>query len=85
MNLLNIQKKIIQGGIYMAEQIKSKGNRNKRFFTLSVLGIIFLIVGICIVTIHGAPLRGSGAGTFLIIIGFIMLVIAALRAFYKRS
>ena len=69
----------------MPEQIKTKGNRNKRNFTRSVLGIIFFIVGICIVTIHGAPLRGSGAGTLLIVIGVIMLGLETLRAIRKRS
>jgi hypothetical protein len=69
----------------MSDQTKTKGNRNKHAVTLSFLGIIFFIIGICIVTIHGAPLRGSGAGTFLIVTGIVMLVIAGLRAFYKRS
>jgi hypothetical protein len=52
---------------------------------LAVIGIILFILGILIVSIHGAPLRGSGAGTILIIIGVVMLVIAAVRAFYKPA
>ena len=69
----------------MPEQIKTKGNLNKRNFSRSVLGIIFFIVGICIVTIHGAPLRGSGAGTLLIVIGVIMFGLDTLRSIHKRS
>jgi hypothetical protein len=69
----------------MSEQTDTKGNRNKHAKTLGIIGIICLIIGICIVKIHGFPLRGSGAGTFLIIAGIILLVIAALRAFYKRT
>jgi hypothetical protein len=68
----------------MPEQTKTEGNRNKRAATLSVSGIISIIIGICIVTIHG-PLRGSGLGTILIVLGVFMLIIAALRVFYKRS
>jgi len=60
-------------------------NRNTRAIIVGVIGIILLILGILIVSVHGAPLRGSGAGTILIIIGVVMLVIAALRAFYKRK
>jgi Mg2+ and Co2+ transporter CorA len=60
-------------------------NRNKHAIILSVIGVILLILGICIVSIHGAPLRGSGVGTAAIIIGVVLLVIAALRAFYKRK
>jgi hypothetical protein len=50
-----------------------------------VIGIILFILGILIVSVHGAPLRGSGAGTILIIIGVVMLIIAGLRAFYKPA
>jgi hypothetical protein len=52
---------------------------------LFVIGIILLILGIAIVSIHGAPLRGSGAGTIAIIAGVVLLIIAALRAFYKPA
>ena len=60
-------------------------NRNRHAIILSVIGIILFILGILIVSIHGAPLRGSGVGTILIVIGVVMLIIAALRAFYKRK
>ena len=67
------------------EPEKTKNNRNMHAIVLAVIGIILFILGILIVSIHGAPLRGSGAGTILIIIGVVMLVIAALRAFYKPA
>jgi hypothetical protein len=69
----------------MSEQKKFQGNPNKRAAVLFFLGSISFIIGLCIVKIHGAPLRGTGAGTLLIIAGIFMLVIAALRAFYKRA
>ena len=64
---------------------KTKDSRNMHAIILSVIGIILFILGILIVSIHGAPLRGSGVGTILIILGIVLLVIAALRAFYKRK
>ena len=67
------------------EPEKTKNNRNMHAIILAVIGIILFILGILIVSVHGAPLRGSGMGTILIIIGVVMLVIAALRAFYKPA
>jgi hypothetical protein len=68
----------------MGEQGKTTGNRNMHAIILGVLGIIFVIVGEYIRNVHGAPLRGSGAGTLLTIFGIILLIIAALRFIYKR-
>ena len=68
----------------MGEQTKPNGNRNMHAIILGVLGIILVIVGLAIITIHGAPLRGSGFGTIATVLGFLLLVIAALRFFYKR-
>jgi uncharacterized membrane protein len=61
------------------------GSRNQHAAILTVIGIVLLILGICIVTIHGAPLRGSGVGTVAIIAGIVLLVIAALRFRAKRT
>jgi uncharacterized membrane protein len=69
----------------MEDKGKTTGNRNRHAIILAVIGIILFIFGILIVSVHGAPLRGSGAGTILIIIGVVMLVIAGLRAFYKPA
>jgi uncharacterized Tic20 family protein len=68
----------------MGEQGKTKNNRNMHAILLSVLGIILVIVGLAIITIHGAPLRGSGFGTIFTVLGFLMLVIAFLRFYYKH-
>ena len=46
----------------MGEQTKTNGNRNMHAIILGVLGILFVIVGEYIINVHGAPLRGSGAG-----------------------
>jgi hypothetical protein len=69
----------------MSESGKTTGNRNLHAVILSVIGIVLLIIGIAIVSIHGNPLRGSGLGTASIVLGIIMLIIAAIRFFYKRA
>jgi uncharacterized membrane protein len=68
----------------MGEQGKTNSSRNMHAIVLGVLGIVLLIVGLAIITIRGAPLRGSGFGTIATVLGFLLLVIAALRFFYKR-
>jgi hypothetical protein len=60
-------------------------NIKGRALVLGTAGIILFILGILIVSVRGAPLRGSGAGTILIILGLVLLVIAGIRAFYKRK
>jgi hypothetical protein len=68
----------------MEGQGKSTNNRNMHAIILGVLGIILVIVGEYIINVHGAPLRGSGAGTLLVVLGAILLIIAVLRFIYKR-
>jgi uncharacterized membrane protein len=54
-------------------------DRNKLHgMVLGVLGIIALIAGIAVATIHSS-LRGSGLGTALAILGVILLIIAVWR------
>jgi Mg2+ and Co2+ transporter CorA len=66
------------------EKVQTSSSRNMHAIILGVLGIIFVIVGQYIINVQGAPLRGSGAGTLLFVFGIILLIIAALRFFYKR-
>lgn len=68
----------------MGEKVKTTDNRNMHAIILSVLGIILVIVGAAIITIHGAPMRGSGIGTLSVLAGVVLLVIAFLRFYYKR-
>ena len=68
----------------MVEKTPASNSRNMHAITLGLLGIIFVIVGTYIITVHGAPLRGSGAGTLLAVFGVILLIIAVLRLIYKR-
>lgn len=68
----------------MGEQAKTSGFRNMHAIVLAVLGIIFVIIGQNIINVHGAPLRGSGAGTLIFILGGILLIIAVLRFIFKR-
>ena len=69
----------------MDDKGKTTGNRNTHAIILAVIGIILLILGLLIVTVHGAPLRGSGVGTIAIIAGIVLLVIAVLRSRSKRG
>ena len=68
----------------MGENTKPNSNRNMHAIILAVLGIIFVIVGQYIINVHGAPLRGSGAGTLIFLLGAILLIIAVLRFIYRR-
>ncbi len=69
----------------MGEKVKSADHRKMHAIILSVIGIILLIAGVAVATIRGTHLRGSGLGTILIVIGVVLLVIAALRIYYKRA
>ena len=68
----------------MGEKGKTTDHRNMHAIILSVIGIILLIAGVAVATIH-SHLRGSGLGTILIVIGVVLLVIAVLRFYYKRA
>ena len=68
----------------MSEKGKTTGNRNMHAIILSVIGVILLIAGVAVATIHGTHLRGSGLGTALIVLGVVLLDIAVLRFYYKR-
>jgi hypothetical protein len=69
----------------MSQSEKTTGSRNTHAVILSGIGIVLLIIGIAIVSIHGNPLRGTGLGTASIVLGIIMLIIAAIRFFYNRA
>ena len=69
----------------MGEKRKTADNRNMHAIILSVIGIILVIVGAAIITIPGAPMRGSGIGTLSVLAGVVLLVIAFLRFYYKRA
>ena len=51
---------------------------SRHVMVLGILGIILMIAGIAIQNIHSA-LRGSGLGTALLILGFLMLLIGVWR------
>jgi predicted membrane channel-forming protein YqfA (hemolysin III family) len=70
----------------MGEETKPKAssNRNMHAMILAVLGVIVLIAGVAIATVKGTHLRGSGLGTLAIVIGVVLLLIGALRFYYKR-
>lgn len=69
----------------MDDKDKNTGKRNTHAMVLAVIGIILLILGLLIVFVHGAPLRGSGVGTIAIIAGIVLLIIAWLRATRKPA
>jgi len=64
----------------MAEKAKTS---NLHAIILWIVGIIALIAGIAVATIHGTHLRGSGLGTILIVLGVVLLIIGFLRYIYK--
>ena len=61
-----------------------KPKSNLHAWILWILGIILIIAGIAIVTIH-SHLRGSGLGTALLILGFIVVIIGVVRYMYKPA
>jgi len=63
----------------MTEPAKTAGSKNTHAIILTVIGLIALIAGAAIVTIRGAPMRGSGLGTVLIVLGLVLFFIAYLR------
>ena len=69
----------------MGEQAKKSDSRNVHAVILAVLGFIALIAGVAVATVKGTHLRGSGLGTILIVVGVVLLIIAILRFYYKRS
>jgi uncharacterized membrane protein len=68
----------------MSEKGKTTDSRNMHAIILSVIGVILLIAGLAVATIH-SHLRGSGLGTALIVVGVVLLVFAVLRLYYKRA
>jgi uncharacterized membrane protein len=67
------------------EVTQPKSSKNMHAIILTILGLVSLIAGVAIITVRGNPLRGSGAGTILSVIGIAIMVIAFLRFAYKRS
>jgi len=67
-----------------SESSTSSGDsRNLHAIILWVVGIIVLIAGIAVATVHGTHLRGTGLGRALIVLGVIVLFIGFLRYYYK--
>ncbi len=67
----------------MAVTDKTTDKRNIAMI-LAVLGVILVIIGTCIATIHN-PLRGSGLGTLSFVAGLVLLVIGVYMIVTKRS
>jgi uncharacterized membrane protein YecN with MAPEG domain len=63
---------------------KASDHRNLHAWILWIVGIILVIAGIAVVTVKGTHLRGSGLGTALLILGFILVIIGVVRYMYKR-
>jgi hypothetical protein len=63
----------------MSEPAKPTGRKNMHAMILAVIGLIAVIAGAAIVAIPGAPLRGSGIGTALVVLGLVLFFIAYLR------
>jgi hypothetical protein len=67
----------------MVSVIAARKSRNMSVAAVAVIGIIVLVVGVAIVTVRGAPFRGSGLGTILAVVGIVLLLVSGWR--YTRS
>jgi predicted membrane channel-forming protein YqfA (hemolysin III family) len=68
----------------MGEKGKTTGSRNMHAILLGVIGLILVLAGVAIATIH-SNLRGSGLGTVCLVLGVVLLIIAVLRFTYRRA
>jgi hypothetical protein len=64
-------------------QIPNRTKRQGMF--LALVGIVLVIVGAAIITIPGAPGRGSGIGTVSVVLGFLVLGLGLFRFISKRA
>jgi hypothetical protein len=69
----------------MVEKTPTSKKPNMHAIILSIIGIIVLIAGAAIITVPGAPMRGSGIGTLSVLAGIVLLVIALLRFRVNRA
>ena len=69
----------------MSENAKPVKTSNMHAIVLFLLGIIAFIWGALTIGVRHFPLRGSGLGTVLVIVGVLLFVIGFLRLFYKKS
>ncbi|HYC11332.1 MAG TPA: hypothetical protein VEC02_01545 [Nitrososphaerales archaeon] len=67
----------------MVSVIAARKSRNMSVAAVAAIGVIIAVVGAATVTIRGAPFRGPGLGTVLLVVGIVLLLVAALR--YTRS
>ena len=63
----------------MVSVIAARKSRSMSAAVVAVIGIIIAIVGAAIITIPHAPLRGSGLGTVLLVIGIVLLLVGGWR------
>ena len=61
----------------MVSVIAARKSRSMGVVAVAVVGIIVFIVGAYIVGVKGAPFRGSGLGTVLLVVGIVLLLAAA--------
>jgi len=67
----------------MVSVIAARKSRSMGVAAVAVIGIIVFIIGGYIVGVKGAPFRGSGLGTVLLVVGIVLLLVAAWR--YTRG
>ena len=68
----------------MVSVIAARKSRNMGAVPVAVIGFIVLLIGAYIAGVKGAPLRGSGIGTVLLVVGIVLLLLAAWR-YTRRS
>ena len=67
----------------MVSVIAARKSRSMSVVAAAAMGVIVLIAGAVIAGVKGAPFRGSGLGTVLMVIGIVLLLVAGWR--YTRS
>jgi threonine/homoserine/homoserine lactone efflux protein len=69
----------------MGDKEQNTTKSNTHAIALAVIGVILLVPGILIASVHSAALRGSGVGAIAVIAGIILLVITWLGASRKHA
>jgi predicted membrane channel-forming protein YqfA (hemolysin III family) len=73
-----------QEDLRLSEKAKTSDYRKLHAWILWIVGIILVIAGIAVATIRGTHLRGTGLGTALLVLGFVLLIIGVIRYMYKK-
>jgi len=69
----------------MDENPLPKNTKKQQAIIAGLIGILLAIIGIYIIVVPGAPMRGSGIGTVSTIVGVIFLLVGVVRVSVKSK